>query len=269
MNPDDPLREMRTQRNREMDRLRRKRLQLAALQGKPTSSVPAAPIRARLNELHRLGWSFEAIASWYGTGTPAGISLIARGTSRTSHRKFEGLARLPVTLTVHPRVEDLSWVPALGASRRVRALLASGWRYEDIEPMAGRSLHVFAGNNAPTKMRAVDWRIIAAVYEQMSAAPGGSFRTKSRALAAGYAPPWSWNNIDNPREVPSLGASSVSPADVDPVVVERILAGEWRLPATRAERLEVIRRAVAAGRSQNWVERQTNWNVNRILKEAS
>lgn len=263
------LEELRAERNRIMDRARRKRLQLAALRGEPTSMVPAAPIRTKLNDLNHLGWSYEAIAAWYGQGAPAALSLIARGTSRTAHRKFEGLAALPITLAVNPRVRDESWVPALGARRRVQGLLAAGWRYEDLTPLAGRSLHVFAGNNCPTRMRAIDWRIIDALYRQMETAPGDSFRTKSRALAAGYAPPWAWNNIDNPREAPTLGASRVSHDDVDPVVVDRVLAGEWRLPATRAERVEVIRRAIDMGRSQSWVEKNTGWNVARLLREAS
>lgn len=56
--------------------------------------------------------------------------------------------------------------------------------------------------------------------------------------------------------------------DIDPVVVERILGGEWRLRCNRPERDEVIRRWLEQGHSQNYLARMTGWNVPRDLRRV-
>jgi WhiB family redox-sensing transcriptional regulator len=52
--------------------------------------------------------------------------------------------------------------------------------------------------------------------------------------------------------------------DVDPIVVERILEGD-ALPASDAERCEVIRRCIAAGLPLTYIEEITGWRTARYL----
>lgn len=58
-------------------------------------------------------------------------------------------------------------------------------------------------------------------------------------------------------------------SEPDMVVVEHILAGEWRMKAGPAERREVIRQWIADGGTQNELERLTGWNVSRLLRSAA
>lgn len=252
---------MRRERNSRMDKLRKRRMILAQLNGVPTSLVDAAPIRVRINALVELGYSFDAIAATYGTGTSAGLRLIAHGTHKRAERKFEQLANLPVTLAVHPNVGDSMWVPTLGAQRRLRALMRLGWRHEDVRAIVGRSTHVLVGNSAPAKIKAIDWRLIDAAYRSLSATPGPSHKSRTRAEHMGYPAPLAWEDIDNPRETPRGTTDSDRP---DPVVVTRLLAGQ-RIDSTRAEKFEAMRRWLANGGSQRELCRMHGWGENRYV----
>ncbi len=77
---------------------------------------------------------------------------------------------------------------------------------------------------------------------------------RNKARAAGWLPPLAWLDIDNPAETPDLSAID---DEVDEVVVDRLLGGDWSLRATRAERWEVIERWSG---SDNELERRTGWN---------
>lgn len=255
--------QMRRERNRRKDAERRKRNALAALRGEPIGAVPAAPIRNRANELIALGWSHEAIIHASGcTGTAAGLRLIANGTTRRAERKFQAVALMPVTLRVPESVPDTCLVPTLGATRRVRALMALGWRHEDIGEFIGRASHHLSAGRYP-RMTAFDWRLVDAAYEKLSAARGGSVKSETRARKAGFAPPLAWDDIDNPDEKPAVGTDDDLP---DPVVVERILSGDWRLKATSAERAEVVARWTG---SLADLARLTGWKVERYGRKES
>lgn len=261
------LDELRARRRREQDRLGRRRRQLAHLNGQSTSLIPAQPIRTNLNKLHALGWSFEAIAAMHGAGTAAGLNLIASGTSYRCERKFEALANLPISLHVPSTVGDSMWVPTLGATRRVRALLALGWRHDDITEHIGRSSHSIAGGTY-LRTTAIDWRIIDATYERLSTGRGASNRTAARANASGYAPPFGWRDIDDPDEKPT-GVRADTDTYVDPVVVRRILEGDYRLICTPAEKAAVAAAWDESGQSLNELERHTHWRISRYYKKGT
>lgn len=259
--------EMRRNRRREQDRLGRKRRQLAQIAGQSTSLVPAAPIRRKLNELHQLGWSFEAIAAMNGVGTAAALNLIAAGASFRCERKFAPIADMPITLHVPSAVADTMWVPTLGATRRIRALLALGWRHEDISEHIGRCSHSIGGGTY-LRTTAIDWRIIDATYNRMSGGRGASTRTAARARANGYIPPFGWRDIDDPAETPTGGRLETD-EHVDPIVVRRILDGDYRLLCTPAEKTAVAAEWARLGRSLNDLERHTHWRVSRYYKKGA
>lgn len=166
-------------------------------------------------------------------------------------------------------------VPVLGTQRRIRALMALGWTTTDIADAAGlchraKVSQILNGQNgkpAQWVTRTTADRI-AAVYERLSMRipPHTRARARTRTIATsrGYAPPLAWDNIDDPDEQPA--GTTHDPDIVDPTVVDRILAGDWRLPATRAERLEVIRRYPGP---RNELDRLTGWNTRRILRQAA
>lgn len=60
--------------------------------------------------------------------------------------------------------------------------------------------------------------------------------------------------------------SSDMDGEIDPVVVERILCGDYRLASNRAERTEVCRRWIALGWSTTELKKATGWKVERYFK---
>lgn len=170
-------------------------------------------------------------------------------------------------------------LPALGTHRRIQALVRVGWTLPQVGAAMGgvsgeavRQVLISQQVQRDTAARARDAFALLAMklppernrVERLNAA-----RSRNRGLRNGWPPPLAWDDIDNPLEAPDMGASVISPTDVDRVVVERILAGEWRLPANRAERAVVIQSAAERGVPLNELERRTGWNVWRIRKEAS
>lgn len=141
-------------------------------------------------------------------------------------------------------------VPAVGAQRRIQALMAMGWTSTDIGAlMAGkrqrprdRALQVLNGQSGRpcTWVTRATHERVDAIFEALSGRqPEMTWarqRTKLHALRRGYRPPLAWDDIDNDPEPPTTEV-----VDLDEVVVERILAGD-RIEATPAERVEVVRR---------------------------
>lgn len=257
--------QMRTDRNRKMQAARRKRIALAQLRGQPVAPIDARELRKHVKQLMNLHWGTPAIlAAARVDGTPTGLLLIANGTSLRADRKFEPIIRLPLTLRVPERVPDHLLVPSLGSARRIRALMALGWRHEDISPMLGgrSSTHLSAWRHKT--INAHDWRLVDAVYDALSGTTGPSGRSRKRATDQGYIPPLAWDDIDDPDETPK-GLRMDTKADIDPVVVDRILAGRV-VPATRAEREEVVRRWAMDGRSLSELERITGWQPRRYME---
>jgi hypothetical protein len=63
-------------------------------------------------------------------------------------------------------------------------------------------------------------------------------------------------------------AASTDTDPADPVVVERILEGDFRLPANRAERVLVVEGWLQRGRSLAQLATSTGWNLERYLPTA-
>lgn len=169
---------------------------------------------------------------------------------------------------------DTLMVDPLGTHRRIRALVALGWSLARISREAGchRSwAGLILSRSAP--MRQETARRVAEVYERLSmrlppettkAEKIDASRARRLARENHWPTPLAWDDIDDPEEQPAGQARSLQ-LDLDEAVVERILEGEWRLPANRLERLAVYERA---GLPINALDRLTGWNIRRDLRQA-
>lgn len=157
-------------------------------------------------------------------------------------------------------------VPITGARRRIHALQALGWSAEDLSTRLGFSrawVNMTIRNNNTGYIYRRNHDLIAALYDElcMTFPPETHCTGRQREMARrkGYAPPLAWTDIDDPNEQPKgIRAERPLKTDVDPIAVERNLAGQY--PAaelTHAERLEVIRKARAWGWSLNTIEART------------
>lgn len=168
----------------------------------------------------------------------------------------------------------------IGVQRRLQALSAIGYTWTALDVhlgvamteklVSGRLHYVFAETHAK----------VAALYENLRDTPppettpaerGAVTKAKRRAARNGWATPDRWLNIDDPDEQPDPGYDGRrrSPEDLDPVVIDRILAGDFTLAATatRRERIEVVARWRAAGHPTNELERRTGWEPRRYTPD--
>lgn len=156
-----------------------------------------------------------------------------------------------------------------GTQRRLRALRAIGWTWDQLAVELGvsRSVAFQWGVDKPRGVYRETAQTVADAYARLSMQPQTGWvadRARVRAARLGYAPPLAWDNIDDPREKPQTGGKGQV---FDDVIVDRLLAGE-RLKSNRAEKEEAMRRWLAAGRSQRSLCAMHGWAENRYVADA-
>lgn len=253
---------------------RRRRLRAQKLRdlGRP-NRVPREPARKHVEKLVAAGWSLAAIAE--AAGVHPGV--VADAANRTDLLRMDRVNREAILKVDGPPRN--SYLDQRGTVRRLQALAAIGWPMQQVCVKAG--LYPRYGAHVMTKNQrtVIAWAAaaIADVYDELCMTPapesGISKKTRNIARKHGYIPPLAWDDIDNDPEPSDWeyrarrhANATISFEEVDPVVVERILAGDWRLPATPAERSEVARRWVAEGRSVNELARISGWKADRYIR---
>lgn len=218
------------------------------------------------------GMSMSAIAAAAGVSVQVVWNLTKgqRTLKRTTEAKV--LAVTPgVTVAARPDCTE-PFVPAIGTRRRIRALLALGWRHSDITAAAGSSsavtLHQEGRWVTLTKHEA-----FARAYRALSGKPGPSEATRLRARRLGYPGPADWDDIDHDPEPDTDHHDDGSRLyeEPDPVVIERILAGDWNLAthANPAERREVVNQWTERELSLAELGRLTGWKTERYVERGA
>lgn len=166
----------------------------------PRGYVPAGPIRERLLELNRAGFSWRAISEMTGL-TEQGLYHIRDTYKRVQVGTAQKVMRIP---SPEPFSGD-GIVSAVGSHRRVRALQALGWTQRELESRLGwghRRLGVILGRS---KIAAKNAKAISDLYDQLSMTTGPSEKTRRWAKKLGFVPPLAWDDIDDPDEIPEFG----------------------------------------------------------------
>lgn len=184
---------------------------------------------------------------------------------RRAHARRRKLDRL------YPHATSL--VDAAGAHRRLQALACLGWSTAELSRRLGKHRSYLLKVMRNDRIQVETAAIIRRLYDELSmtwCTTSTANRTAAAARAAGWRPPLAWDDhdLDDPAARPRAGRGG-RPDVADENVVLRILSGEWRLPATPAERLEVARRWTSSGGSASELERRTGWNVARDARRAS
>lgn len=232
--------------SKQMDARWRKRWRIERERGH-LRLVDVTPVKTHLEQLLALGMSKRSIATAAGV-SPTTVLRVLRldyGTIQRSVATRLLAVQGPQTVLARTDTDDETFVPALGARRRIRALIAMGWTHE--------LMHAHSGvRTAVTLNQAGEWitvrkhRQIAAMYEQLSMTPGPSSLSRARAARRGYAPPLAWDDIDDPRETPDVGTSA---GGLDLDEVEWLEEQGYPLKFI-AERLGVTRSAIEHARSR-------------------
>jgi hypothetical protein len=230
-------------------------------------TMPTAPIREHVQGLLDADVTMAAICE-VSNAPIATLSELAHGKHDRINRRL-GQRILAVTLpqclrTGAPR----SLVPALGAIRRVQALLALGHTHRTITallPNRDPSVTMkLVGRQQPGVTFRHLHEAVAAAFEQLSMVPGRSEQTRRRARRRGYKPPLAWDegSIDLPDAVPH--GTWIRLDVVDDVAVRRRMEGEY-VRLTQAEATEVVRRMYGQGLSSPQIATRTGLKAERYL----
>lgn len=260
-----------------------------------TEAVDADMARHHIAKLRAKGASVATIAEAAGLGHST-ISKIIRGK--------QSIAAETARRIMAADVAESNRIPTHRQARRLQALAAIGWTFESLGPIAdidpGNLARMARG--AAKYANRVNFDKVCALYDELHMTPGPSEDARKRAAAKGWLPPLAWDDIDTDTEPQrhamacsvddcagavrsrgmcephyrkwwkshrAEGGEMETKSEYDPIVVERIVSGDYRLPATDAERLEVIRIWQANGITNNEITRRTGWNVWRYQKRAS
>lgn len=204
--------------------------------------VDPEPVTRHVNRLLAAGMSGRGIALAAGVSPQTIGRFRDRGYERTQRATARRILAVRAD-AIYRRQDDAGFVPRVGSTRRIQALMALGWRHQDITAamrIATRSQLVL---HQPGQYitRATRDAILRA-YDELSMRRGPSEKTRQRAIASGYAPPLAWDDdtIDDPYAVPEGAGYTTGP------VIEKILELE-QMGLRRdhiADRLGVTRDAV-------------------------
>lgn len=244
--------------------------------------VDADPVREHIARLRATGLGLKTIAKASGVSHGA-LSKLAYGhprpdgTRRPPSRRVKRTTAQKILRVTSAHASEGSRVPAVGAMRRLRALVRLGWSAKQLAARSGldnQVIYALVQGRRPTA-HAGHVRAVAALYDELwdQAPPEtnkwakvAAARSRRRAAEAGWAPPVAWDDdtIDNP---------DASPADdidgepgVDEMAVERAIAGD-KVPLTRTERQEVVKRLAWEGLSDGQIARRAHVTTKTVLRD--
>lgn len=205
----------------------------------------------------------QCTAARHGTLRAYNVNRCRCPAARAAHTRDEKRRRLEA-LEGRTRLVD-----ATGTHRRLRALMAIGWRSRDLAPRIG-----WASGELDTIFRRPTVRRITAarvqsVYQQLADHPGPSQQTRRRAERAGWLAPLWWDDdtIDNP-SIPDHGKIGQEPV-IDQVAIERYRGGETSIKLTRAEKQAALTQLVLDGVSISAAGAQLGVNATYARRYAA
>lgn len=215
--------------------------------------VDPSPARAHLLAVlqgYEISLQTAAVLSGVGTATLSGLVYPAHVRFGQRLHRWTAYAVLDLAPDLD-RIPDNALLTAAGTCRRLEGLAAAGWPLAMLDELAGLPVNTIAQWRRRRRVSARHARLVRDLYGDLSMAPGPSRLTARRAAAAGWAPPFCWDDesIDNPWVLAAGQPGDELPgADqlVDDVAVDRATAGH-PVRLYPAEREAVARRLAGAG----------------------
>lgn len=232
-----------------------KLLKLRRARNAPSTIVDAAPAQDHVCWLVSLGFNDSSIA--------AACELTQKTIANFRNRVYSNAravqsARILAVSHVPCAAQHTRYVPSLGAQRRIRALLAIGWRYADIGAETGMLAEGVARIMRVTTILGRTWSAISHAYNKLSGTRGPSTQGAKKAVKRGFPPPLAWEgiDIDHPDSAPVLDAGSSYA--VDEVLLQRMIDGRHSGEVRGVERRALIDHAIAKGWDHDRLARSLN-----------
>lgn len=247
------------------------------LYGRYNKYVDAQQAREHLQQLQAAGMGLRRVSAVCGISTST-LQAIVYGKHRGNGHQDPPSKR--ITRPVHQKIMAVAYTPAPGtaatperteqARQQLRALVALGWSILKLGDQLGiqrsnmtRVIETGSRLNWSTIQR------IERLYEHLSMTlpPATNqrerisvSRAKNYAQQRGWIPPLELETL-------TLGQDAQDGPYIDEQAIWRRMHGDRTVKLTKPEKLEVIRRWQATGRSLNELQRETQWNVFRYLRD--
>lgn len=211
-----------------------------------TLTVP--PDRAARHVRYLLGngasWNTLNSAGCHNATTRA----LLNGEYPRIHRRTE---QKILAIRLHDVVAPFHPMPALGAARRIQALIAVGYQVQQLAEHVGADqsrIREVLNGRVDTVTVQFD-RKIAAAYDRLCMTVGTCERARRRAQLAGWPPPLAWDDIDDPSAVPCAAPDPSESPLIDEVALRRIARGDRTVLLHGAEKPIAARELAAQGLS--------------------
>lgn len=188
--------------------------------------VDAEPVRAHVRSLMAAGMGWKRVCQQAGVAHSSVFSLLYGKSGRPLRRITR--ANADALLGVQLERADGSLVDAVGARRRVQALMRNGWSVRRLASTYGldpQRLYWLMGHAETTWRTAVQ---VAEIYRRIGDRPGGGKRVQRYAESMGWPLPIAWDEdtIDDPTALPAQVMRTRTSNRIDDVVedVEWIVA---------------------------------------------
>lgn len=159
----------------------------------------------------------------------------------------------------------------VGIQRRVRALYALGYSWHTIERESGihrEAISAIAQGEPPKFVRSYVVEALVATYDRLHMslpAPSRSVTmVRNAARRKGWLPPLAYDEGEIDRSEEHFHTDILSDKGFDEAVILRVLDGE-NMPTTRAEKVEIMRRWLAAGGSERALCIRMGWKTGRYV----
>ncbi len=192
---------------REAARRVHKRAQHARRQGIP-SRVAADPARRHVAALLSAGMGRAEVARLAGV-SPVVITRLIRGDTLRltpeTDRRLRGVQHRPI------EAQEVGMVSACGSIRRLRALAAVGWTFQQIAELGAVRRHIYSECVQRGRVYAATRAAIADVYahlwDETPPESTAARRARLRAQREGWPPPLAWDDGYGPHGIDNPGAT--------------------------------------------------------------
>ena len=168
--------------------------------------IPSQKVLEHVQQLQASGMGWRTIADTAGVARSVVARLLRYDTSRPAQRLR--VATVRKLMAVQPQPADGSFVNIVPTARRLQALIAIGYTQADLAARMGwtpQNINALVHGRRPNCTHGVA-KTVSDLYEQLSANPGPSKRSRALAARNGWAPPLAWDDIDNLDETPTGAA---------------------------------------------------------------
>lgn len=231
-----------------------------------THTLPIDEVACHVDKLIAAGGSITGI----GEAADVHWTVIGELARRQRKRIHTVTARRILAVTVTDLMRRSSGsVPAVGAIRRVRALLALGHSHATITsrmPGAGPRFAMQLISRHPLRVSRGMHDAICVAFDELSMMPGASKVTRDRALRAGYKPPLWWDEADLDDPYADTRAPQTEDGEVvDRVAVRRRMEGDRTVRLTQCEARALVEEMYGQGYTTGQVEDRTGLKPERYL----